>query len=221
MTTETSSLPIGFDDIGLRVGASLSIRPLEAQSPQTRYQVEYVGAIHGKSLLVTLPVVNGKGLWMKSGVSYVFHIVEGMYIYAFTGQVLRARNSPVPYVHFSWPSRIDARQVRKSYRVKMRLPVTVALAEARREVTLLDLSMTGALVEAPADVWAEGDVVSMILPVALEEARSQLSLPATIRNRVERPGGLAHFGLEFADLPQSDALLLHYYIDHTIAMRIG
>jgi hypothetical protein len=39
---------------------------------------------------------------------------------------------------------------------------------------------------------------------------------------VEKPvGSLAHYGIEFAELPQSDALLLHYYIDHAIAMRIG
>ncbi|MBK9326967.1 MAG: flagellar brake protein [Hydrogenophilales bacterium] len=219
------ALTLSFEDIGLRVGTPLYMRSQDPGVSQTRYQVEYIGAIRGKSLLVTLPLLNGKGVLMPVGQEFVFHAVEGMYIYAFTSRVLRPRNSPVPYAHFAYPSRIDARQVRKSYRVRMRLPVAVAGGgaggDARGDALLLDLSMTGALLEAPADAWREGDALSLVLPVALEEASSRLTLSAKVRNRAERPGGQAHYGVEFAELPQNDALLLHYYIDHAIAARIG
>jgi c-di-GMP-binding flagellar brake protein YcgR len=217
---DSPALTLGFEDIGLRVGAPLFMRCQEAGAAQTRYPVEYIGAIKGKSLLVTLPLVNGKGLWMQNGQTFVFHVVQGMYVYAFTCQVLRPRSSPYPYVHFSYPTRIDARQVRKSYRVRMRLPVSVARGEERSEALLLDLSMTGALLDAPAGIWQEEDALSIVLPVALEEASSQLNLPATVRN-CEEKGGRAHYGVEFAELPQNEALLLHYYIDHAIATRLG
>lgn len=218
---EGPALTLGFEEIGLRVGTQLYMRGLDPSVAQIRYQVEYIGAIKGKSLLATLPLLNGKGILMPVGQEFVFHAVEGMYVYAFTSRVLRPRNSPVPYVHFAYPSRIDARQVRKSYRVRMRLPVTVACGDARCDALLLDLSMTGALLEARADVWRDGDALSLLLPVALEEASSKLTLTARVRNRVEKQGGQAQYGVEFAELPQNDALLLHYYIDHAIAVRIG
>jgi c-di-GMP-binding flagellar brake protein YcgR len=218
---EGPALTLSFEEIGLRVGTQLYMRCQDPGIVPTRYQVEYIGAIKGKSLLATLPLLNGKGILMPVGQEFVFHAVEGMYVYAFTSQVLRPRNSPVPYVHFAYPSRIDARQVRKSYRVRMRLPVTVACGDARCDTVLLDLSMTGALLEARTDAWREGDALSLLLPVALEEASSKLTLTARVRNRVEKQGGQAHYGVEFAELPQNDALLLHYYIDHAIAVRIG
>lgn len=218
---EGPALTLGFEEIGLRVGTQLYMRSQDPSFSQARHQVEYIGAIKGKSLLATLPLLNGKGILMPVGQEFVFHAVEGMYVYAFTSRVLRPRNSPVPYVHFAYPSRIDARQVRKSYRVRMRLPVTVACGDARCDALLLDLSMTGALLEARADVWRDGDALSLLLPVALEEASSKLTLTARVRNRVEKQGGQAQYGVEFAELPQNDALLLHYYIDHAIAVRIG
>ena len=218
---EGPALPLSFEDIGLRVGASLYMRCQESGVAPIRHQVEYIGAIKGKSLLVTLPLMNGKGILMPSGMEYVFHAVEGMYVYAFTSRVLRPRNSPAPYAHFAYPTHIDARQVRKSYRVKMRLPVAAVCRGERRDALLLDLSMTGALLAAPAGTWGEGEALSLILPVVLEEANNQLTLPATVRNCVEKHGGQTHYGLEFDELPKNDALLLHYYIDHAIAMRVG
>jgi len=213
---------LGFEDMGLRVGASMFIRPQDPNQPQARYQVEYLGALGGKTILVSLPVANGKGLWMPNGQEYVFHVVAGMYVYGFASRVLRARNSPAPYVHFAWPGRIDARQVRKSYRVKLRLPVTVERGGERLDGLLLDLSMTGALLEAAESDWREDDPVRLVLPVTLDEHSGELSLPATIRNREDRAAGKPRrYGLEFGEVAQGDALLLHYYIDHTIAMRIG
>ncbi len=208
-----------FEDMGLRVGASLSMRSANANADATRHRVEFIGAVRGKSLLVTLPLVNGKGLWLPQGQQYVFHTVEGMHAYAFTGDVLRARNSPLPYVHFSYPTRIDARQVRSAYRVKLRLPVVVTSPAGQRDALLLDLSMSGALLEMADAGWQDGEAVSLIVPVELQEASSQVTLAAVVRNRIEPfAGGATRYGVEFAGLPQNDALLLHYYIDHAIAV---
>lgn len=209
----------GFETLGLRVGTSLFMRSADPEGAQIRHQVEYVGAIRGKSVLVTLPMVNGKGLWMPCGQGFTFHVMEGMHVYAFTSYVLRARNDPASYVHFAWPTRIEARQVRKSYRVNLRLPVAADAGAGRQEALLLNLSMTGALLQAPANVWQAGDKLSLALPVELDETSSQLTLSAELRNQVEKPEGMAHYGVEFGALPQNDALLLHYYIDHAIATR--
>lgn len=213
-----SALVLSFEDMGLRVGLALSMRARDPALAQTRHQVDYIGALRGKSFLITLPVLHNKGLWMQSGQDYVFHVIEGMYVYAFTSRVLRARNSPFPYVHFAYPDKIEARQVRKSYRVQMHLPVSLAGADGPCEkVILLNLSMTGALVEAPLQAWQADETLTFILPISMEEASCELALHATVRSREDK-GQRAHYGLEFASLAQQDALLLHYFIDHTLAL---
>lgn len=209
---------LSFDGMGLRIGLSLFMRPRDPTQAQVRHQVEYIGALRGKSFLTTLPLSNNKGLWMQNGQEFVFHAMEGMHVYAFTSRVLRARNSPFSYVHFSYPDKIEARQVRKSYRVRMHLPVSVAAGEApRQDALLLNLSMTGALVEAPAQAWKQNQTLSFVLPIAMEEGSCELVLHATVCSWEEK-GAFAHYGLEFAGLAQQDALFLHYFIDHTIAV---
>ena len=214
----TAGQDFSFADMGLHVGLSLFMRPRDPTLPQVRHQVAYIGALRGKSFLTTLPLSNSKGLWMQNGQDFVFHAMEGMHVYAFTSRVLRARNSPFPYVHFSYPEKIEARQVRKSYRVRMHLPVSVTAGEALlQDARLLNLSMTGALVEAPTQVWKQNETLSFVLPIIMEEGSCELVLHATVRSWEEK-GPSAHYGLEFASLAQQDALFLHYFIDHTIAV---
>ena len=214
---DAASGSLSFEDMGLRVGAWLTMRA--AQGDGTRHRVELIGAVRGKSFLVTLPLVNGMGLWLQQGQQFVFHAVEGMHAYGFTCDVLRARNNPVPYVHFSYPSRIDARQVRSAYRVKLRLPVVVHSKNGQHDALVQDLSMSGASLEVADAIWQDDEQVNLILPVELQEVSSQLTLAAVVRNRIAaKPGGATRYGVEFAGLPQNEALLLHYYIDHAIAV---
>lgn len=217
-TNPTVERGLTFDDMGLRVGLSLYMRPRDPTLAQVRHQVEYIGALRGKSFLTTLPILHDKGLWMQIGQDFVFHAMEGMHVYAFTSRVLRARNRPFPYVHFSYPEKIEARQVRKSYRVRMHRPVSVDFAGGTpQQALMLNLSMTGALIEAPNQVWQQNEALSFVLPIRMEEVSCELVLHATVRSWEEK-GTLAHYGVEFASLAQQDALFLHYFIDHTLAM---
>lgn len=212
-----SARVFSFEDMGLHVGLSLFMRPRDPAQAQVRHRVEYIGALRGKSFMTTLPLLNNKGLWMQNGQDFVFHAMEGMHVYAFTSRVLRARSTPFPYVHFSYPDKIEARQIRKSYRVRMHLPVRVAGNAPPQDALLLNLSMTGALIEAPPQAWKQNETLSFVLPIAMEEAACDLVLHATVRSWEEKEAS-AHYGVEFATLAQQDALFLHYFIDHTIAV---
>lgn len=221
--SEEQALTLNVEDMHLRVGMHLFLRHQDASQEQTRYQVEYVGAIQGKSLLVTLPLIHGKEAWMPVGREFVFHAVEGMYVYAFTSRVLRARTNPFPYVHFAWPAQVSARQVRKAYRVRMNQTVNYATESGEeRSALLLDLSMTGCQLEAGADALNKDDRLKLLLPLGLEGADRKLSLAAAVRSRADQDAGRpTRYGLEFAELPQEDNMLLHYFIDHAIAQNVG
>lgn len=221
--SDAEALSVGVEDMRLRPGAQLTMRSADQALAQTRHPVEFIGALRGKSLLFTLSASGGQEVWMPIGHEYVFHVIEGMYVYAFTSRVLLLCQRPSPYVHFAWPAQVSARQVRQAYRVRLREPVLYTLnAGDENRALLLDLSMTGCQLQAPAQALSMDDRIAIRLSLDLEEADRHLKLAAVVRSITPcGVDGQAHFGLQFENLPQEDALLLHYYIDHAIASRLG
>lgn len=204
---------IGFERIGLGPGSMLR---LHLQQPDARhYHVQFIGMVKDKGFITSLPVSGDKGLWMTPGGTYVFHVLAGMYVHAFTSQVLIARAQPYPHVHFEYPAQVQSRRVRKAPRVRMSLDARLSGADGAEQVArVVDLSLNGALVEFSAPV--EGDSLRLTLPIQLDEARKELLLSTVIRNRATptQPGQPWHVGVEFGEIPEQDALLLHYFICH-------
>ena len=211
---------VGFEQIPLRIGELIRLTPEEPAKPDEHHTVQYIGALPGKGLITSLPVFGDKGLWMPPGTAYVMRILSGTHVYAFTTQVIRARATPYPHVHFQYPMEVQARKVRRSLRVGMNLAVEIIDAGGRTlPTTLLDLSLHGARLECRMPL--EGEEIQLVLPVQLEEAENRISLQARVRNQkaVEKAGlgQVVRLGVEFERLAKSDALLLHYFIDHAIA----
>jgi len=110
--------------------------------------------------------------------------------------------------------------VRKSARVSMHLEIELRDAGGNAiPGTLLDLSMHGARIEISASM--EDDQVQLVLPIRLDEVHSQLCLKASIRNLEKTDTSKAspscRLGVEFGELGEQEAMLLHYFIDHAIA----
>lgn len=211
---------VGFEQIPLRIGELMRLTPQEPATPAEHHTVQYIGALPGKGLITSLPVFDDKGLWMPPGTTYVIRVLSGTHVYAFTTQVIRARATPYPHVHFQYPMEVQARKVRRSLRVGMNLTVELIDADGKTlPTTLLDLSMHGARLESRVSL--EGDQVQLLLPIQLEEAQNQIALKARIRNQkaMEKVGvgEVVRLGVEFEHLEKPDALLLHYFIDHAIA----
>lgn len=213
---------VSFDQMRLQVGDALRLTPNEDGASSVHYTVQFIGALQGKGLITSLPVASDKGVWMPPGSGYVVRVLSGTHAYAFTSQVIRARATPYPHVHFQYPASVQARRVRKSARVSMQLEIELSDANGTAiSGILLDLSMHGARIEISAPL--EGEQVQLVLPIELDEVQSQLKLKARIRNREkmdqlrERPS--CHLGVEFGELGEQEAMLLHYFIDHAIAEK--
>lgn len=207
----------GFEQMRLSCGQILQMH-LEDQ--KTNYNVQFIGALKGLGFITSLPMSGSKGLWMPPGGRYVFRVLSGANAYAFTTQVIRARATPYPHVHFQYPNAVRSRQVRKSLRVSLQLAIELSAGDApATPATLLDLSMHGALLETAAPL--AGDAWRLSLPISLAEVESRIQIPATVRNRndpaADATDQTARYGVEFGELPQQEAMLLHYLIDHTIA----
>lgn len=216
--TSEQSVRMELEALKLYPGAAMYIQS-QSDGSHTRHKVQFIGTIKGKSLLVTLPFENGKGMWIQAGHTFVVRGFNGIYAYALSTQVIRARAHPFPYIHFSWPRVVDCQLVRKSLRVEVSLPAKVTLADnSTVNVTLLDLSAPGSMLNTPTAIGAVGEHARIAFAVDFEGNTSNLNIPVIIRNiHPKEDGSGFHIGVGFESVAQNDALILHYVIN-TIAL---
>lgn len=215
----TSVRDVSFDAVKLSPGSVMHIQSMLDET-QERHEVRYIGMIKGQSLLVTLPMVEGTGMWMPIKQKYIIRGFNGRHAYAFTAQVIRARTHPFPYVHLSYPQSVEYRQVRHSLRipVSMSAQITTQLNNTPVAVNLLDLSTLGTMVDSPVSLGKIGDRVHLTLRLPFQENEVALSLDANIRSisisdiNEQAQGIHSHVGLEFESVSQNDLLILNYHI---------
>ncbi len=211
-----SALQVDFESIRLHPGAPLQIQHLNGVSH--KYNLKLIGAIKGKSILLTLPVVDGQAVQMLPGQSYIIRGFDGKYAYAFTSRVIQARSHPFPYVHFSYPLAVESKIVRKTLRVNVNLPAYVIGGSAQITVTMIDLSAKGSMIHSPQAIGAISDTINVQFDVAFEEIRTKLTLPAKIRNaQYSKDETSIRIGVEFENIPQNDMLILNNFIHATSA----
>ena len=135
--------------------------------------------------------------------------------------MLRCCTDPFPYLHLSYPTEFQEMIIRNSRRVAANAPARVRNEATGRqkdcEGLLLDLSLTGAMIRAPAALGDVGDTLRVELSLDFEGQPSQpLSLPATLRRPYPvTPGdgsGSERYGVQFANLDASSAIWLRAYV---------
>ena len=88
------------------------------------------------------------------------------------------------------------------------------------DVTLLDLSLQGAMVEASSPLGSIGDVISVQMRVKVEQSPAILDLDARICHNNKAASGTSYLvGLAFKDVNQQDKLLLHYLTQNAQAAQ--
>ena len=209
------SANMGIDELKLYPGAEMYIQIMADASPG-RHKVNFVGWIKNKSLLVTLPFENEQGLWMKAGQTYVIRGFNGIYAYAFSAQVLRARAHPFPYIHFSWSREITCQLVRKTLRVEVEIPANITRQNfAALDVTMMDLSVLGSMLDTSVGLWRVGEQAKITFSVNVEGAEKKLVLSCIIRNIHQKGNGAGlRVGVAFENITEADTMILHYFVNN-------
>lgn len=206
-----SASQVDFESIRLHTGAQLQIQHLNGVGE--KYNLKLIGAIKGKSILVTLPIVDGQAVQMPKGQSFIIRGFNGKYAYAFTSHVIQARAHPFPYGHFSYPLFVECKIVRKALRVNVNLPASVIGRSEQVPVTMIDLSAKGSMINSSRSIGEIGDMINLQFDVAFDEIKTKLILPAKIRNsHYSKDATSIHIGVEFENIPQDDMLILNNFI---------
>lgn len=214
---------MNFDDLRLASGTVIQLQFID--DSRERYPSRLMGHLEGRSILVTHPVQDGRLLRIRSGQRVIARAMTSSAAVAFTSYVEALCSSPYPYLHLDYPEMVSMNRIRVSPRIAVTLPVSmVVLSEIPRSeekpAKLLDISPTGARLEAGSDSIKVGDEVSLSGSFRLSEVERSVNLVGIVRGRIsgaaENAAGsavnLAVYGVEFQAITEEIRLFLHAYV---------
>lgn len=206
-----SPRPIRFGDMHLQPGDRLQIH-CPTHPDRARHISRVVGFVEGVSLIVTVPAPRGVRAEFIENEVVVVQAFSRDSAFAFKCTVLNVHRRPFDYMHLSFPDRIQGSVIRNATRVRTGIDAQVAPAGGEALAARLgNLSATGALVVAPAELGQVGDRLRLSFQVDLHDVVSDIAAEAVILNVSGDPG--AHqYGVEFADLPPQERMILRSLI---------
>lgn len=198
-----------FKSLGMRTGMALQTRRLVEGA--TKKESQFFGAIESKGVMVGPLGPDGVKTELEEGEVCVVRGFTGQYEFSFLSKVLQTFEKPFAYALLAYPAQVDAKMVRQSMRTKTSWPTQVQRGPELLDVLLVDLSLQGAMVEAPGPLGTVGDVITVRMQVTVDDGTATLNVSARIcHNNKSTQATTSFVGLAFKDLSQNDKLLLHY-----------
>ena len=213
-------MSINFSEIKVDIGESIQLQDPSSKTDE-RIFVKLIGYRDGKSLIVTMPRANGDLIRVVNGQLFIVRLFSGQTVYAFNVTVMESKASPYPYLHLSYPKKVESVVVRNAQRVNVELIVSVQSGDFENtngdsvSAKLTDLSTGGAKLVTMKPIGNVGEDISMSAKLTVGGVEQYLQILATIR-RVETDDNAGQtsyaYGLEFRFVEEKDRLVLHGFV---------
>jgi c-di-GMP-binding flagellar brake protein YcgR len=212
--TTVSRMPLKA--LGLRAGMALQTRRLVEGA--TKKESQFFGAIEGKGVMVGPLGADGIKLELEAGEVCVVRGFTGQHEFSFVSKVLQTFEKPFVYALLLYPEQVDVRQVRQSMRTKTSWPTTAMVpatantpASPPIDVALVDISLSGAMIQSPTALAAIGTTITLCMSVVFDKAPIELTLTAKVCHSNKGTSDAAFYiGMAFINLSQNDKLVLHF-----------
>ncbi len=200
-----------FRTLKLHPGMYLQTQLLFGNAPKS--EAQFMAAIHGKCVMLIPRSESGTKSNMRAGEEYIVSGFTGQYDFSFISQVIQVVETSLTHVVVSYPNTINAKMVRRAIRIKTSLPALAIQKnnKSHANVTVIDLSMAGAMLASPIAMGSVGDILHLKLSVSVDNKTAHLALNAAICH--SRPFDNSEgyrIGLSFQALDEDDKLILHY-----------
>jgi c-di-GMP-binding flagellar brake protein YcgR len=202
--------------LGIRAGMALQTRRLVEGA--TKKESQFFGAIEGKGVMVGPLGADGVNLELETGEVCVVRGFTGQHEFSFVSKVLQTFEKPFVYALLLYPEQVDVRQVRQSMRIKTSWPTTAmapatagTLAVGPIDVTLVDISLSGAMIQSPTALAAIGTTITLSMSVVFDNAPIELRLAAKVcHSNKGTSDSEFYIGMAFSNVSQNDKLVLHF-----------
>ncbi len=215
---------MNFDELRLTSGTVIQLQFID--DSRDRYPSRLMGHLEGRSILVTHPVLEGRLLRIRNGQRVIARAMTSSAAMAFTTHVEALCSMPYPYLHLTYPDSVSMNRIRCSPRIPVSMDVSLTnLSEVPRSgekpARLLDISPTGARLEANVDSVKVGDEISLEGLFRLSDMERTVNLSGLVRARIADAGSLsgaasvrdrAAYGVEFLSISEDVRLFLHAFV---------
>jgi c-di-GMP-binding flagellar brake protein YcgR len=206
-----------FESMNLQVGGRLQFITHRSIKPVQHFST-LIGYVKDEYLIVKIPLENGVPITVAEGEKLTIRVFSGVNVCSFACTVERVFSRPLLYLHLSFPRSIQGTSLRTAMRVKVDIPAQVTGSRPHAAAVncfLVNLSVTGALIESPRKLPPDDEMVtlqfSLNAPPSNQEVRVQTR--ATIKNvNVVKPSAdqfeVFTYGVQFVDLDPGHYTLL-------------
>ncbi len=204
-----------LQSIKLVIGDTLQLQ--DFSSDKQRYFVKLMGFMNKKSVLVSHPRTDEKLSFIKEGHAFLVRGFAGTKTYEFSSNVISVCLTPYPYLHLAFPPQVKTTCMRAAVRIKLRLVCTVEAAGQKISAIIVDMSISGARIQASRAFGQVGDTVLVGLRMQVAGDTQVFVVSALIRNvRMEKDGqsgdAVYSYGMEFVQNQSIDLTVLQNFI---------
>jgi c-di-GMP-binding flagellar brake protein YcgR len=186
-----------FEAMNLQVGGRLQFITHRDIRPVQHFST-LIGYIKDEFMIVKIPMEQGGPIALTEGEKVTIRVFSGVTVCSFDCTVARVFARPLLYVHITFPNLIQGTSLRASMRVKVDIPaqVTGSSPAAAAHCTLINLSVTGALIESPRKLPPDDEIVTVEFTLMSQPGNQPIAVKtrASIKNvNVRKP---SHDGFE-------------------------
>jgi c-di-GMP-binding flagellar brake protein YcgR len=218
-----------FEAMNLQVGSRLQLITHRGFKPVQHFST-LIGYVKDEYMIVKIPADNGAPISLTEGEKLTIRVFSGVTVCSFDCTVERMFGRPLLYAHITFPRAIQGTSLRAAMRVKADIAAKITSARPGSTAlacTLVNLSVTGALVESKHQLAQDNEVVTLAFELVAQPGNYQVDVTtrASIRNvNVVKPASsqaeVFTYGVQFIDLePNHYALLQNMTYEALIADR--
>lgn len=214
-----------FISQSLQVGSKVQL-VLDAARGRSLLPSSLLGYLENQFVLVKLPfAANGAPVSLYESETLAARVFTGTSVCTFDATVLRCELHPFYCMHLSFPAEVGNVKLRDALRIQTNFPCMVESKSAALQGNVVNLSTSGALIQANSAIVAIDDAVNLVFPLgtASDAGVSNVKLKAvvhSVRNYAadDSPSTAIQFGVQFTDVSADDQLALHAYAYNILLM---
>jgi c-di-GMP-binding flagellar brake protein YcgR len=214
-----------FSGLGLSIGSYITI---EAIASARKYQVQLIGYLDKRSILISSPLRDGREVLLENNTALAIRLLEGKKVCAFETKIIYRSSHPYTHYHLQFPGTVNTRQIRNSERVDTELKVSVdsdfdVFSDWPKLAYITNLSKTGARMTSQYSLGEKGHEIILMFDLDVSGLHKKLKIPCIIRN-IQLNTNLSSqdqeaiskgdfvFGIQFMEMNDEYRLSLSSYI---------
>ncbi|TFW20695.1 flagellar brake protein [Duganella callida] len=205
--SEAKTQEYEFEQMNLQVGGRIQFITHRTIKPIQHFST-LIGWVKDEYMIVKVPFEGGAPISLNEGDKLTIRVFSGVNVCSFSCVVQRVFPRPLFYAHLSFPVSIQGTSLRTAMRVKVDIPAQVNTSNGHTSVFLVNLSVSGALIESPKQLPEYDAQVALSFYLIAQPGNRQVKVDAqaSIRNiNVVKPATadkqeVFTYGVQFIDL---------------------